>query len=145
MAPPITKVECGLGRGRRGGWGGDVRGGLGPFYLAGTQDVSLQYHSISPEWLIPCGVAAQRRKEPFQQACIATWCHILIAVYIIRWNLGQELSAHFQLICSLWVPKSPKLKGTRPPGNMVVYRTLDITASLQIRWECGEFSQNGSG
>lgn len=25
------------------------------FYLAGTQDVSLQYHSISPEWLISCG------------------------------------------------------------------------------------------
>lgn len=28
---------------------------FGPFYLAGTQDVSLQYHSISPEWLISCG------------------------------------------------------------------------------------------
>lgn len=32
MAPPITKVECGLGRGRRvDWWGGDVGGGIWAF------------------------------------------------------------------------------------------------------------------
>lgn len=30
------------------------------FYLAGTKEVSFQYHSLSPERLIVCGVAAHR-------------------------------------------------------------------------------------
>lgn len=77
-------------------WEG-VEGGFGPFYLAGTQDVSLQYHSISPEWLISCGVAAQRRKK---KSTISTGmlCHLM--PYLIA-GLYNSVKSGPEAVCSV--------------------------------------------
>lgn len=40
-------------------------------YLAGKKDVSLQYHSLSPERLIACGIAAQDEANHFNSHAVA--------------------------------------------------------------------------
>lgn len=79
------------------------------------------------------------RCNPEKKITISTgmYCHILIAVYITLWNLGQKLSARFHLICSLLIPMSPKLckKVSLRPRNMTLCNSDSLT-SVWLRWEC---------
>lgn len=69
MAPQITKVQY-----RK--WGKDGGLEVWAFYLAGKRDVSFQYHSLSLERLIACGVAA-----PEMKLTISTGMHWHIILY----------------------------------------------------------------
>lgn len=88
-----------------------VEGGFGLFYLASTQDVSLQYHSISPEWLISCGVAA-KKKQKKKKSPISTgmFCHLMPYLIAGLYNsVKSGPKAVRSVSSSLWTPTSPQL------------------------------------
>lgn len=114
------------------GWRGD----LGLFYLAGMQDASLQYHSISPEWLISCGVAAQTRKRK-KKKTISTGMLGHLMLYLIA-GLYNSVKSGPKAVCSV--------------SSLMFALNSDITAALQeVSPHCGSggnygsFSQNVSG
>lgn len=145
MAPPITKVECGLGRGRRGGWG-VIWGGVWAFLSCRHTGcfIAISQH-------LPWMANIMWRCSPEKKRTISTsmYCHLMPYFNCSLYNSVKSgpgavgsFSAHMFTLSS----KVTKAQGhTVPQKHAIVYRTLDITASLQIRWECGEFSQNGSG
>lgn len=120
-------------RERRGKGGGGI---WAFFYLAGMQDASLQYHSISPEWLISCGVAAQRRKRK-KKLPISTGMLGHLMLYLIA-GLYNSVKSGPKAVCSV--------------SSLMFALNSDITAALQevsphrgSGGNYGSFSQNGSG
>lgn len=109
MAPPITKVQCGKWeRGRKG-----RRGDLGLF-ISQARRMFHCNHSISPEWLISCGVAAQRKRK---KAPISTgmFCHLMPYLIAGLCNSVKSGPEAVRLVSSCTFALNP-----------------DVTAALQV-------------